>query len=150
MPYHPRRIEFRQRATLDGWTLKLYAITAPGCRVDAELLGHALRVAGPALPSPSAAPGRPRAGFVVVHATVKRIYVLVCWWAEENEVHQRIFSAPAGHADHLAPHGSPAIGCVWELAVTDFERRAWLTHVLARPGGPDLDAYLARELSDAV
>jgi hypothetical protein len=150
MPYHPRRIEFRHRAHLDGWTLKLYAITAPGGRVDAELRDHALRVAGPALPSPAVAPGRPGAGFVVVHATAERTYVLVSWWAEQNEVHQRVFSAPTGHSGHLAPHASPAIGCVWELAVTDFERRAWLTHVLARPDGPDLAAYLAQELSDDV
>lgn len=150
MPYQPRRIELRSRIVLNDWTLKVYAITAPGCDVDAALLEHALRVAESALPSPAVAPGRPGLGFVVVHATLGRTYVLACWWAEENEVHQRIFSAPAGHPDELAPHAGPAIGCVWELAVTDFERRAWLTHVLARPGGADHAAYLTQELSDDV
>jgi hypothetical protein len=77
-------------------------------------------------------------GFVVVHAAPARSYVLVCWWSDENEIHQRMFSAPAGRPESLAPHDGAAIGCVWELAVTDFERRAWLAHVLARPAGPDL------------
>ena len=34
-------------------------------------------------------------------------------------------------------------GCVWELAVVDFERRAWIEDVLANPDGPDLERYLA-------
>jgi hypothetical protein len=34
--------------------------------------------------------------------------------------------------------------------VTDFERRAWLTHVLTREGGPDLAGYVAQELSDDI
>jgi hypothetical protein len=28
--------------------------------------------------------------------------------------------------------------------VIDFERRAWLTDVLANPAGPDVERYLAR------
>jgi hypothetical protein len=150
MRYHPRRVEFRRRADPDGWTLKLYAITAPGCSVGPDLLDRAQHLAATALPVPATAPGRYGTGFVIVHATAGRTYVLVCWWAEENEVHQRIFSAPAGHPDRLAPHDSPAIGCAWELAVTDFERRAWLEHVLTRPDGPDLAGYLAEELTDDV
>jgi hypothetical protein len=65
-------------------------------------------------------------------------------------VPKRMFSAPAGRPDDLAPHDSAAIGCVWELAVTDFERRAWLAHVLAPADGPDLAGHLAQELTDDV
>jgi hypothetical protein len=42
----------------------------------------------------------------------------------------------------MRPHPTPAIACVWELAVLDHERRAWVRHVLARPHGPDAGAYL--------
>jgi hypothetical protein len=41
-------------------------------------------------------------------------------------------------------------GCVWELEVVDFERRAWLEDVLSNPAGPDLDAYLERSFSRDV
>ena len=34
-------------------------------------------------------------------------------------------------------------GCVWELAIVDFERRAWIEDVLANSPGPDLERYLA-------
>jgi hypothetical protein len=40
----------------------------------------------------------------------------------------------------LSEHRTRAIGCVWELEVTDHERRAWLRHVLQRG---DLEAYVA-------
>jgi hypothetical protein len=149
-PYRARRVEFLRRADVDDWALKLYAIAAPECAVGPELVEHALRVGAAALPAPATTPQRYGAGFVVVHAAPARSYVLVCWWSDENEIHQRMFSAPAGRPESLAPHGGAAIGCVWELAVTDFERRAWLAHVLTRPGGPDLAGYLAEELTGVV
>jgi hypothetical protein len=41
----------------------------------------------------------------------------------------------------------PAAGCVWEIEVVDFERRAWLEDVLANPDGPDIERYLSRSFS---
>ena len=38
----------------------------------------------------------------------------------------------------------PGAGCVYELGIIDFERRAWLDYVLSDPAGPDLDRYLGR------
>jgi hypothetical protein len=37
--------------------------------------------------------------------------------------------------------GKPWIGCVWELAVLEHERAAWVRHILS-PATPDLDGYL--------
>lgn len=76
--------------------------------------------------------------------------MLCDWWAAENELHQRMFSAPPDAPDALAAHLSEAVGCVWELEVIDFERRAWLRHVLAAPGGPDAAAYLRATLNGKV
>jgi len=70
------------------------------------------------------------------------------WWYGENEIHQKLFSAPLDDLGALRPHGKPAIGCVWELGVVDFERRAWLEHVLANAAGPDVPAYLAARYHD--
>jgi hypothetical protein len=50
----------------------------------------------------------------------------------------------------MAPTENQAAGCVWELAVVEFERRAWLADVLARPEGPDLAAYLSRRFNGDV
>ncbi|MGH2898157.1 MAG: isochorismatase, partial [Solirubrobacteraceae bacterium] len=41
-------------------------------------------------------------------------------------------------------------GCVWELEVIDFERRAWLADVLTNPGGPDVERYLSRQTNTEI
>ena len=107
----------------------------------------ALRKAEAVLPRPAHAHGRYGVGFVVVHQAADYSFVLVDWWYGENEIHQKLFSADLGHPDGLAPHSGDAIGCVWELSVTDFERRAWIRDVLANPSGPDIELYLSRQFN---
>ena len=86
-------------------------------------------------------------GFLIVHDAADHCFALIHWWANGNEVHQRILTAPLDDPTALRPLETPAIGCVWELAVTDFERRAWIEHVLARD---DLAAYLAASFEGRV
>ncbi|MFI7610383.1 hypothetical protein ACIBP6_04000 [Nonomuraea terrae] len=150
LPYQPRSVRFKRRVQLGDWVVKLYTIAPHGRPARTEVAEAALRAAREVLPAPAVAPDRYGVGFVIAHDAPRLCYALACWWAERNEVHQRILSAPADRPEHLAPHPSEAAGCVWELSVTDFERRAWITHVLANPRGPDLDAYLAQEYDDDV
>jgi len=86
-------------------------------------------------------------GFLVVHDAADHCFVLIHWWANGNEVHQRILTAPLDDPTALRPLESRAIGCVWELEVTDFERRAWIEHVLKRDNVP---AYLAASFDGRV
>jgi hypothetical protein len=141
-PYRPRTVGFRGVEAVAGWTVKLYGISAHAAGPRAAVMEATLRIAASALPSPPRTADRYGVGFVVGHDAPARCFALVHWWSEENEIHQRLFSAPADRPEELEPHPSPAIGCVWELSVTDHERRAWLRHVLANPQGPDLDGYL--------
>jgi hypothetical protein len=41
-------------------------------------------------------------------------------------------------------------GCVYELAIVEFERRAWIEDVIGNPDGPDLDRYLSRRFEGLV
>jgi hypothetical protein len=50
----------------------------------------------------------------------------------------------------MTPLVHASAGCVWELEVIDFERRAWLADVLANPEGPDVERYLARHLDTEI
>jgi hypothetical protein len=149
-PYQPRSVDFLCGADLGDWVVKLYGIAPRGRSVRATVSEAALAAAQRMLPAPAVSPDRYGVGFVIAHDAPRRCYALICWWAEENEIHQRILSAPADHPEQLSPHASDAVGCVWELSVTDFERRAWITHVLANPNGPDIEGYLAQEYRDDV
>jgi hypothetical protein len=41
--------------------------------------------------------------------------------------------------DRLEPAGPTALGCVWELGIVEFERRAWIEDEIGNPDGPDLE-----------
>jgi len=88
-------------------------------------------------------------GFLVVHDAADHCFVLVDWWSRQNEIHQQMLSSPIDPPTALVPHLSDAIGCVWELSVVDFERRAWIECVLDN-AQPDLDGYLARTFNADV
>jgi hypothetical protein len=151
-PHQARTVGYLGLYTLAGWQLKLYGIAWQGERPRHGLVEAAKRIAERELPSPAWHTGasaqatgesdRYGLGFCIMHDARDFCFVLINWWAGENEIHQRMFSAPLDSEDRLMPHASDAIGCVWELAVTDFERRAWLRHVLANPGGANVEAYL--------
>ena len=103
-----------------------------------------------ALPRPACGADRYGVGFVIAHDAADFGFVLVDWWYGENEIHQKVFSADLDRPGELRPHATDAVGCIWELSVTDFERRAWINDVLANPAGPDLELYLTRRFNADV
>jgi hypothetical protein len=139
-PYRARRIRPVDLIVRDDWRVKVYTIGEP----EPARLREALDAAWLRLPEDD----HHGLGHIVVHFAPSRTYLLVCWWAEFNELHQHLLSAPLDGP--FATHSSPAVGCVWELAVTDFERRAWITHVLQPADGPQIDAFLDERCDDAV
>lgn len=149
-PYQRRPIRFAGVHEVAGWQVKLYAVATAGRQAREELLAAALARAADVLPAPPRAEGRYGIAFVIAHDAADYCFVLVHWWAQENEIHQSVFSSGLGDPSDLRPHFNEAIGCVWELAVTDFERRAWIDDVLANPGGPDVERYLERRLDADV
>jgi hypothetical protein len=156
--YRPRTIGFLKPYEASGWRLKFYGITVTGGPPRAELVTVAEALVPSVLPSPAVYSGgeephdidRYGIGFVTLHDAADYAFALFSWWAGENELHQRMYSSLPTRLGTMRPHPTPAIGCVWELAVTDFERRAWLRHVLSRPEGPDLEAYFEDHFEDQV
>ena len=147
-PYRTRAIRFLGLHEVGRWRVKLYGIAAEGGRPRPELVEAAIAALGPTLPHDD--DRTHGVGFAIAHDSGHHCYALIDWWAEQNEIHQRLLSAAFAELPALSPHPTPAIGCVWELAVTDFERRAWLEHVLAREGGPSIEAYLATRFEGEV
>lgn len=151
-PHRPRRIRYLGEHHVRGWRCKLYGIARDGDRPREAVVDAATEAAERTLPQPPVTGSgdvdeRYGVGFIIAHDGGERGYVLVDWFAGENEIHERLLSMPLDGSAQLTPHSSPAIGCVWELEVVDFERRAWIEHVLK---GPDLDAFFAAHLNTEV
>jgi hypothetical protein len=136
MSYEPRRIAFLGRG--DG--VKHYGVAVGGARARPALTDATRHAAAGTIP-----PGA--TGFTIAHDAASAALAIVYWWANENEIHARYFSAPADDPAALVPVEGTGMACVWELEVIDFERRAWLHDVLENG---DLASYLDRTLEDAL
>jgi hypothetical protein len=128
MAHETRQITFLGR---EGRT-KHYGIATHGPLPSAALAEAVRALAEPDVP-----------GFTIAHDAKSSALGLVYWWANDNELHARLYGAPHDDPAALKPYEGEGMSCVWELEVIDFERRAWLADVLIEG---DVDAYLERAL----
>jgi hypothetical protein len=149
-PHRTRAIRFVRHEGIGDWHLKLYTIAAEGEHARPELVDEALRRAPSILPSPARGEHRHGVGFVIVHDARTASIALYYWWQSFNELHQRILVGPKDDPRAMTQLQHASAGCVWEIEVIDFERRAWLADVLANPAGPDVERYLDRRLDTEV
>jgi hypothetical protein len=143
--YHQRRGTFAGERRLGDWRLKLYGLAAPDKGVRPALLDRTHALAAATLPPVDDA--HHGVAFAIAHDARFPI-ALIYWWQDENELHSAIFAG--AEVDGLEPAGPTAMGCVWELGIVEFERRAWIEDVIGNPDGPDLDGYLARRFGGLV
>lgn len=144
LPYEPRPVRFLGVEEVDDWRLKLYGIATPGRTPRPELVDAALRLAPAVFPRPAFTDDRYGVGVVIAHDAATFCFALFYWWQSANELHYQVYASPLDEPRALAKVSDPGAGCVWELSVVDFERRAWTQDVLDNPWGPDFDRYLSR------
>lgn len=139
--YEPRTIRFIRREELGDWRLKVYGIGTHAPDARPEFVDATVEAAITVLPDGGGA------GFVIAHDARSAGLGIVYWWENENEIHRRFFASPLDDPAALEPFDGTGLGCVWELEVINFERRAWLEDVLKKG---DVDAYLAKHAPEAV
>ena len=136
--YRERRGRFVSDERFGDWRLKLYGLADPEKGVRDELLAATRELAQRSVPPVHEAYG---AGFAIAHDAAFPI-ALIYWWQGTNELHQRVYAGSA--IDDLSAVTLTPAGCVYELAIVEFERRAWVDDVIGNPDGPDLERYLSR------
>lgn len=149
-PYKPRHVRFIRREDTAGWQLKLYGIAVNGQDPRPEFVAATRDLAAQILPQPPAGEDHYGIGFAIAHDARSVGIALIYWWQSENELHQRIYVSPKDDPAAFTHVENQPAGCVWELEVVDFERRAWLGDVLSNPDGPDVQGYLERTFSRDV
>ena len=143
--YHQRRGGLVSDERFGDWRLKLYGLAAPEQGVRPELIDGTRTLAGQTL---AAVEGDHHgAAFAIAHDARFPI-ALVYWWQDVNELRSRIHAGDDPGA--LEPLDPTAFGCVWELGIVEFERRAWIADVIGNPDGPDLDRYMSRRFDGMI
>lgn len=145
-----RPIRFLRYERTGPWRLKLYTIATHGEEARPDFVEEVVRRMPEVMPAPALGNGRHGVGFVIAHDAATASIAIYYWWSSFNELHQHILIGPKADPRGMAKFEHQAAGCVWELEVIDFERRAWLSDVLANPGGPDIERYLARRLDTEI
>ena len=149
--YRARSVRFLDLLSFDGWRLKLYGIAYRGERPAQALVDAAVAAAEERLPRPPVTDDRYGVGFVGAHDGRGANFVFVDWWASEDELpHHAWLSSKEEPGSLRGTDADDFTACAWDLAVIGHERGAWVRHVLARPEGPDLDAYLGDRISAEV
>lgn len=152
-PYRTRPIRFLDLWEHEGWRVKVYGISAASERPSQVLVDAIKAVAAYTLPTPAVEADRYGVAFLYAHeGRDGGGFASVNWWANENELYHHQFEASASAVSELRPvtETGGSAGCVWDLAVIEHERKAWVECVLSNDAGPDLDAYLATVLEADV
>ncbi len=152
-PYKPRPVRHLETWTHAGWRVKVYGISASEDRPAEDLVDAIKMEAAMKLPEPAVTEARYGVAFLYAHqGRDGGGFASVNWWGNENELFHYQYEASPDRIGKLHPieqtGGSSA--CVWDLAVIEYERTAWIECVLANDAGPDLEAYMARSLDADV
>jgi len=147
-PYQPRPIRFLELWKPQGWQLKVYGIAYSKPSPSTDLVVAAKNIALRLLSNAVSQHAHYGVGFMGIHEGRGANFVFVDWWANENELHHRVFISPGDDPLSLEDRtrDGPA-ACVWDLGILAYEREAWVDTVLSNSGGPDLEAYLARRIN---
>ncbi len=145
--YHQRLGRFVCDEAIGDWRMKLYRLAAPDKGVRPGLLALTRELAARSLPALDA--NTYGAAFAIAHDANYPI-ALIYWWQAVNELHQRSYVGRPDDLSEMTPVEFTPAGCVWELGIVEFERRAWIEDVIGNAGGPDIDRYMSRRFDGLI
>ncbi len=143
-PYRRRKTWSLGSRQVGDWRLKTYGIVVAGTRIDDAMIAAAFGAVARQI-AVTLAQGSGH-GFVILHRGDQGVWLLIDRWAGDI-LHHVLLRAPLDEPAAYAPGPEDGtMACVWEMAVMQHERDAWVRHVLSQPAAPDFAAYLADQL----
>lgn len=140
--YKTRLFRSQGLQNVNGIRLKVYTIAAEG-REDIDM-GPVLRYATSTLAqSPIPWTAHRESGYIIYHAGQIANWLLTRVWLKGDIVSGLL---AADYGDGLADVSMPLVECVWEAVVSQYERDAWVRHMMS--GEEDPAGYLADFLED--
>jgi len=145
--YEARSFRFIEAISFRDWRMKLYGIAWQGELPRFALVERAKRIAAEQL-GKETSPNY-KVGFIGVHDGRDASVVFVDFWGNENELFHRVFLSRDNDPTRLTPaRPEDSSVCVWDLRLQNFEREAWIKHVLRNSDAPDFDGYLGERLNE--
>jgi len=150
--YRPRTFSFQGARTSGRWRVKINVITVRDTASQfTDIVEAAWETVVSILRGVPETDIDTNVAFLTLHVGTAGVWLLIDRWEDGDMLRHHHFRAALDDPIHFADVSSDHYGpCVWELAVQAYERQAWLTHVLANPAGPDIEAYLTAGLSGSI
>ncbi|MCJ8297512.1 MAG: hypothetical protein MJK13_01055 [Pseudomonadales bacterium] len=140
--YKQRPLEFIEQADTNGWSVKIYGISAQSLPLAAELVTGARQLLSQ-LPQPASTTSRYGVGFLIIHQGAMRNWFLLDWWEDQDILHHLLFSSPLDKPTAITAEPDKSLfACVHELKVINFESQAWTETVLCEGGESGFEKYM--------
>ena len=135
--YQPRWVIAHPALELDGLSLKRYVMCASTSGPAPALSDDDWRALLHTRTTDADQQAHDGLGFAIVHFGVDGSYLLLSRWFAGHALEHQLFSIrrTAGEWAITSLATSGIIGCVWELAILEFERAAWIRTTMADGGG---------------
>jgi len=134
--YSPRHVVTLDNVRTDEWELKPYWLTPEPSEPDTDDIELAITTSLAALDGVTGY----GAGFLIVHRGEVATWVILFWWTDQDILRRRIWQI---EDEELVDVGDQNfVACVWELSIVDWERKAWINHVLRGTRSVAPDSYL--------
>jgi hypothetical protein len=122
--WRPRNVQRLGLRHVADMTLKAYGLLAdPELGLGRSLVAAADRQARAAATTIAATPHR-KAGFLILHRERETAWLRIDWWLPEGTLAGLVWQGSAEGGAFIPL--TPPTTCVWELALIDHERRAWV------------------------
>lgn len=146
--YVARRIQRLDAWQLNGWSLKVYGISADGSPVDeiVQSTAHDFLKHQPIWPQDQ----QHSFGFVTIHVGTEAVWLLTDLWFSDILRHFVFCAALDTPGKFTDGPKDGTTACVWELEITSHERNAWVEHVLMKTENPSFSEYLGDSLEVSV
>ena len=139
-PWVPRTVRRLGQWTSGAVPLKAYAILAdPGAEPDPALAAQAAEIVAQAA-GRIAETAQEGIGFVILHQGRQANWLLLNWWVAGGICAELLWRSSRDAPLAFSALDRPLMACIWELALIDHERRAYVRS-LSGPGD-GLAAYL--------
>ncbi|MEM9411314.1 MAG: hypothetical protein AAGA30_09390 [Planctomycetota bacterium] len=140
LSYESRFTQFMGLCEVNHWTLKQYFIVGP----NQQLKEKSLDLARQFLQQQPLWPQDLQSGygFMTLHFGEEANWLLLDLWADDILRHF-LFMAAHESPDHFVPGpDNGTMACVWEMAILQHERDAWVKYRMTNPDAPDFHGYL--------
>lgn len=147
--YRPRPIRFVELWEKAGWKWKVYGISTKNEYPAPQHIALGKKTAVEQLHQITVQTEIYSIGFIIIHETKTGVFILIDYWTGENMLYSHAYYKEYGSTSvsYLTPTGLTA--CIWELGVINFERDAWVKHILQNKNIA-VHQYLKEELNEDI